>query len=232
MDDPRSEQATATEAGGWIERFDAFAAMPKDLRAYLQTNSQVMRVRAGSSIFGPGSTANSFLLMLSGTVRVQKTSSNGREIVLYRISAGESCIMTTACLLAEEDYLAEGITETEVEAVAVSRRAFDELIANCDIFRRFVFNAYSMRITELFMIINEIAFSRIDIRLAQRLLRLADDNGQLSITHQALAVELGTAREVITRQLREFQRRGWIKLTRGSIALCDHKALLKTSQSA
>lgn len=232
MDDPRLPQAPPFGPTGWIARFDAFAAMPSERRDFLQANSTIMQIPAGSSIFGPGSTADSFLLMLSGTVRVQKTSSNGREIVLYRISAGESCIMTTACLLAEEEYLAEGITETDVEAVAVSRQAFDELVSTCDIFRRFVFNAYSMRVTELFMLIDEIAFSRIDIRLAQRLVRLANDSGQLSITHQALALELGTAREVITRQLSEFQRRGWIEVTRGSIALLDQKALVKISESA
>jgi len=199
--------------------------MSADLRAYLYKHSKLSQIPAGSIIFGPGSTAGSFLLLLSGTVRVQKTSGDGREIVLYRISAGESCIMTTACLLAEEDYLAQGLTETDVEAVAVSRQAFDKLLSASDVFRKFVFDAYATRLTELFMIIDEIAFLRIDIRLAQRLLRLADDEGRLAITHQALALELGTAREVITRQLREFQRRNWIVASRGSITLLDHKAL-------
>ncbi len=140
-------------------------------------------------------------------------------------SAGESCALTTACLMGYEEYQAEGIAETDVEAIAVPRTTFDELIARSAEFRRFVFTAFSVRITNLFKIIDEVAFSRMDIRLAQKLLDLAGADGRVAITHQQLASELGTAREVISRQLHEFQRRNWISATRGEISLLAPKEL-------
>ena len=214
-----------TNGTSWIDRFDALAALDPQRKAYLTTHSALRRLDAGIVVFGPGMAPEHFLLLLEGTVRVQKTSANGREIVLYRVSAGESCVLTTVCLLAHEDYLAEGISESAIEVVALSREAFDELVATSGTFRKFVFNAYSSRLTDLVMMIDEIAFSKIDIRLAQRMLKLADGSGRLSMTHQALALELGTAREVISRQLQEFQRRGWISITRGQVIINDINAL-------
>jgi len=209
----------------WIDRFEGLLSLPEDLRDVLVKQSQVLSVPAGTVVFGPGKTPENLLLLLAGTVRVQQLSESGREIVLYRVNAGESCVMTTACLLAYEEYSAEGIAETEVEAAAIPRKVFDELISKSEDFRRFVFSAYSKRITDLFFVIEEIAFQRMDIRLAQRLLMLSRDTDKVKATHQQLAIELGTAREVVSRQLQEFQRRDWVELTRGTIILLDKKAI-------
>ena len=222
---------TDTFSETWIARFAGLAELSTPLRHKLVDHSSVLKIPAGTTVFGPGKTPDYFLLLLRGTVRVQKTSANGREIVLYRVSAGESCVLTTACLLADENYLAEGITESDIEVVTLSRAAFDELVAVSDIFRKFVFNAYSSRLTDLVQMIDEIAFSRIDIRLAQRLTKLADSDGRLAMTHQALAQELGTAREVISRQLLEFQRRGWISVSRGQILLSNRDELQRLADS-
>jgi CRP-like cAMP-binding protein len=92
------------------------------------------------------------------SVRVQQVSEGGREIVLYRVSAGESCALTTACLMGYEDYLAEAVAETDVRAVAIPRATFDDLIARSPEFRRFVFTAFSRRVTDLFHVIEEIVF--------------------------------------------------------------------------
>jgi CRP/FNR family transcriptional regulator len=134
-------------------------------------------------------------------------------------------VLTTACLLAHEDYSAEGIAETDLRAVAIPRTVFDELVSQSVAFRNFIFRAFSRRITDLFQVIEDIAFQRVDIRLAQRLLELARGTGQIRATHQHLAVELGTAREVVSRQLGEFQRRGWIRQSRGVIDLTDKAGL-------
>jgi len=209
----------------WTDRFDGLSRLPQPLRDVLTKQSQVMTVPAGTVVFGPGKTPENLLLLISGTVRVQQLSESGREIVLYRVNAGESCVMTTACLLAYEEYSAEGIAETEVQAAAIPRKVFDQLIASSEDFRRFVFSAYSKRITDLFLVIEEIAFQRMDIRLAQRLLTLSRDLNVIKATHQQLAAELGTAREVVSRQLQEFQRRGWVALTRGTITLLDKKSI-------
>ncbi|MBV1694280.1 MAG: Crp/Fnr family transcriptional regulator [Hyphomicrobiales bacterium] len=214
----------------WIDHFPGLQRLSGTVRDQLVRGSKVVDLPEHSRIFGPGQAPENFLLLLDGTVRVQQASESGREIVLYRVSAGETCALTTACLLAYEDYQAEGITETAVRAVAVGRSVFDDLIASSAEFRRFVFTAFSRRVTDLFRLIEDVAFARLDVRLAQRLLQLADPDGRVHATHQQLASELGTAREVISRQLTDFQRREWIKVLRGTVEIADRPALLKLSQ--
>ncbi len=160
-------------------------------------------------------------------MRVQQVSDTGHQIVLYRIEAGQSCVLTTACLLSYEDYSAEGIAETAVAAAAVPRVVFDDLVAQSKPFRDFVFAAFSKRITDLFQMIDEVAFQRLDVRLADKLISLSNGMEKVDTTHQKLSVELGSAREVISRQLQEFQRRGWIEQARGSISFLDRDQLEK-----
>ena len=217
-------------AEDWISRFQGLSRLPERIRGILESRSTVIDLPKGTVIFGPGKSPENLLFLLDGTVRVQQLAENGREIVLYRVQAGESCVLTTACLLAYEDYSAEGVAETPIRAAMVPRVVFDDLIAQSKDFRNFVFSAYSRRITDLFHVIEEIAFQRMDIRLAQKMLELQQD-GVVKATHQQLAAELGTAREVISRQLSEFQRRDWIKQTRGNVELLDEASISKLAQS-
>lgn len=205
----------------WIARFNGLSRLDASVRDTLIRKSALVTVPEGTVIFGPGKSPENLLLLLEGRVRVQQVSEAGREIVLYRVEAGESCVLTTACLLAYEDYSAEGIAETDTRAAAIPRSVFDELISRSVEFRTFIFTAYSQRITDLFLVIEEIAFQRLDIRLAQKLLELARGARQIKATHHQMAAELGTAREVVSRQLGEFQRRGWIGQSRGVINLLD-----------
>jgi CRP/FNR family transcriptional regulator len=209
----------------WRTAFPGLAGISDDVSYLLDKRARQITLNKGALIFGPGNPAENLLLLVSGTVRVQQLSEAGREIVLYRVHAGESCVLTTACLLAFEDYSAEGIAETDVDAIMIPRDVFDELMSISKKFRAFVFEAYSKRITDLFMVIEEIAFKRMDIRVAQKLLELQDGKAVLRLTHQQLATELGTAREVISRQLKEFERRGWVNLSRGEIELRDLAAI-------
>lgn len=216
----------------WIERFQDLQELPKALQERLLAQSKLMKLQEGQVIFGPGKVPDNLLLILEGTIRVQHLSSEGREIVLFRVSGGDSCILTTACLLAYEDYAAEGIAETDVEAVGIPRGVFEELVSTSKEFRQFMFRAYSKRIADLFMTIEEIAFQRMDVRLARRLLEMDRGSHVIIATHAQLAAELGTAREVITRQLREFQRRSWVKIGRGSVELTDLDGLTNLGGAA
>lgn len=213
------------KTGEWIERFSGLSRLSPDVKDLLSARSKIVSVPAGSVMFGPGKSPENMLFLLDGTVRVQQVSDTGREIVLYRINAGESCVLTTACLLAYDDYSAEGIAETDVQAAAIPREVFDELVAQSKSFRNFVFAAFSKRITGLFLMVDEVAFQRIDVRLAQKLITLSDGADKVATTHQKLSVELGTAREVISRQLQEFQRRGWIAQSRGTVELLNRAEL-------
>lgn len=215
----------------WTTRFPTLETLEPSVRTRLLEQSAVLSVPKDSMVFGPGMKPDSLLLLLEGCVRVQQLSENGREIVLYRVRSGETCVLTTACLLAHEEYAAEGVTESDVEAVAIPRRVFDGLLASSSSFRQFVFSAYSQRITNLLHVIEEVAFQRMDVRLAQKLIALADECSVVKSTHQQLAVELGSAREVISRQLQEFQRRRWIAQSRGAIELLDTEGLHQLAQS-
>ena len=215
----------------WIDKFPGLSQLEEPVRHTLVDRSRIIRVPKDTVVFGPGKAPDNLLLLLDGSLRVQQVSEGGREIVLYRAHAGESCVLTTACLLAYEEYSAEGITETEVEAVAIPKTVFDDLIASSKEFRRFVFTAYSKRITDLFLVIEEVAFRRVDIRLAQKLLELAGTSSTLHATHQQLATELGTAREVVSRLLQDFQRRGWVSLSRGSVELTEKAGLRDLSEA-
>ncbi|MEM6712441.1 MAG: Crp/Fnr family transcriptional regulator [Pseudomonadota bacterium] len=209
----------------WISRFESLSQLPNEARSQLAAGSQIAHVGIGQTVFRPGQSADNLLLLLEGSVRVQQVSDTGREVFLYRVHAGESCVLTTACMLAFENYAAEGVTETDVTAVIIPRGVFDALIATSKEFRAFVFSAYSRRITDLFKLIDDIVFQPLDVRLAKRLLELADENGVVPVTHSFLGNELGTAREVISRALGEFQRRGWVSQQRGKISLLATPAL-------
>jgi CRP/FNR family transcriptional regulator len=221
---------TQDGAQGWIGRIGALSGLDEPARAALLTRSRVLDLPRGTVIFGPGRTPENMLLLLDGCVRVQQTSEGGHEIVLYRIHAGESCVLTTACLLAQDAYTAEAVAETDISAAAIPRAVFDDLLGQSQAFRTFVFSAFSRRITDLFVMIDEVAFQRIDVRLAQKLLDLAGAGDGVATTHQKLAVELGTAREVVSRQLQEFQRRGWIEQARGALTLRDRAGLEALAQ--
>jgi len=209
----------------WIERFDELASLDAEDRLFVESHARIVDLGPNQVVFAPGKKPDAFLLLLEGTVRVHQFGASGREIVLYRVSGGESCIMTTACLLSGEDYLAEGVTETAVSAVALGRADFDALIARSPVFRRFVFAKYASRVTGLMELVEDVAFERIDKRLARKLLELSAGAQSLDTTHQSLAVELGSAREVISRQMKQFAARGWITATRGRIEIADRDAL-------
>lgn len=209
----------------WIGKFQGLTDLNESEQQRLSQHSSVLSVPKGTVVFTPGDKPDSLLLLLDGVVRVQQLSKDGREIVLYRVRAGESCVLTTACLLAFEEYSAEGIAETEVEAATIPVALFDELISSSKNFRQFVFSTYSQRITELMHVIEDVAFHRIDVRLADKLLALSGGDQKIKITHQELSNELGSAREVVSRQLSEFQRRQWISQSRGAIELLDIDSL-------
>ena len=181
-------------------------------------------------MFGEDSPCQAFLIVMNGQVRVQKVGENGREIALYRVGPGETCVVTTVCLMSGTDYNAEGIAETDIHAQMLPVSGFRALLAESEGFRDFVFRAYSTRISDLLLLLEEVSFGRIDQRLAACLLERADAAGEMAMTHQELAAELGTAREVVSRQLKEFERQGWLALGRGRVALRDRAALLALSR--
>jgi CRP/FNR family transcriptional regulator len=192
--------------------------------------TRLVDVPAGETVFSTGMHCENYLLVTQGSVRVQQLAASGREIVLYRVGPGESCVLTTSCLMSDGSYPAEGITESAVSALVIPAPVFHTAMQDSEQFRSFVMNNFSLRIADLLTLIEEITFRRIDSRLAARLIQLADIDGNLRLTHQDLATELGSAREVISRMLKEFERKGWIRLGRGTIKLRDTESLTGLAQ--
>ena len=216
----------------WTERFAGTRSLPRQVRGRLLAVSRVRQYKKGHQIFGPSNIPDSLLFLFDGSIRVSQTSEGGREIVLYRVDAGESCVLTTACMLAEEAYNAEGLAETYIVTIVLPKEAFDQLVAEEAEFRSFVFAAYSRRLVDLLRVVDDVAFGRIDVRLADRLLALADEENELKSTHHQLSIELGTAREVVSRVLQDFQKRDLIVQSRGRITLVDSKALRLLAKGA
>ena len=210
----------------WLDAFPALRALEPGALDLLRGQGARVALPRGTVLFRIGSLCRNFLLLLDGTVRVQMTAETGREIVLYRVGRGETCILTTACLMTRADYNADGVAETDLDAVALGAGAFHELLARSAAFRDFVFASFGNRLLGMMTLVEEVAFGRIDLRLARFLADHRDGRGGLDTTHQALAVELGTAREVVSRQLKEFERRGLVELSRGRVAVRDADALL------
>ncbi len=192
------------------------------LRRAVVTRSGRISRSDGQRLFSPGERAQGYVIPLKGTVRVEHMGESGRSVVLYRVSPGDTCVMTTACLITGAPYQAWGYAEGDVEALALSAAAFQELLDGDRDFRAMAFMVFAARIRELVEVIDELLLHRVDLRLA---LWLAERAPVVSATHQAIAGELGTAREVVSRILKEFERRGWIALSRGEIAVSDAGAL-------
>lgn len=212
------------------QAFPQIARIDTDSARTLEAAARVVAIPVGTVLFQDGTECSNYVLVIEGSIRVQKVAENGREIVLYRVERGQSCVLTTNCLIARDDYAAEGIAETEVKALILPAATFRALLAKSDAFRDFVFSAYAARISDLLMLIEEVAFGRIDVRLGAWLRQHANASGEIKATHQDIAVELGTAREVVSRQLKEFERRGWVALGRGRIELRDRKGVESLSE--
>ncbi|HYQ72081.1 MAG TPA: Crp/Fnr family transcriptional regulator [Gammaproteobacteria bacterium] len=180
---------------------------------------------AHSIVFHHGDRCRHYMLVMEGAVKVLTRALNGREIVLYRLGAGDSCVLATSCLFGNSRYPAEGITETAVTALTLPAVVFERALQDSAAFREFVFHSFAAHLASVIGLLEEVAFGRLDSRLARQLLEDCDAEMVLRTTHQTLATELGSTREVISRLLREMAVQGRLELHRGSIRILDRAAL-------
>jgi CRP/FNR family transcriptional regulator len=179
-------------------------------------------------VFHPGAPCTAFLVVTAGSVKVSTVTESGRELLLYRVGPGQTCVLTTAALLAQGDYDAEGMAETDTEALAIPRAAFEELLARSPAFRRFVFSSYGERLRDLIGLVQEVSQRHVDRRLARFLAERAD--APITMTHQEIATELGTAREVVSRLLKQFAGEGLVIIERRHIQVAERARLLHLAQ--
>lgn len=216
---------SAIDGNKMLALYPALRGFPDGLLDMLLQSNATVRVEAGTRLFAECQPCNGFPLVIDGSVKVVKYASSGRELLLYRVVPGSSCIISTSCLLGSSDYSACGIAEADTTLMVLPTPEFNrQLIANPP-FRDFVFRLFAERITDLMQLVEEVAFARLDQRLAK--LIVARNSDVLQITHQELADELGSVREIVSRLLKGFAVQGLITLGREQLTIVDRGGLQK-----
>ncbi len=210
-----------------LQLFPVFQQLPAAVVDEIVRGAATRQSPAGAILFEAASPCTGFPMLLEGSVRVVKTAPNGREVQLYRITPGESCLLSSSCLLGGSAYSATGVAETAVTLLALPPALFHRLLAEHKPFRDYVFALFSERLADLMTLVEAVAFHKLDQRLAALLL----GKGELvRATHQGLADELGSVREMVSRLLSNFQDRGWVALGREQIRITDAAALRRLAQ--
>ena len=196
--------------------------LPADLFRKVEETARLTQAPAGRRLFDEGSPCTHYPLLVEGTIRASKFGPDGHEILLYRLNPGESCVITVIALLGGTPYPAVGTADTTLTLYGVPKSLFVELVLKSSPFRTFVFQSLSQRMARLMALIDDVAFRRVDQRLASRLLRHREP---ITVTHQMLADELGTTREVVSRTLESLQESGMLRLGRKRIDILDRSGL-------
>lgn len=205
--------------------YPVLQALPEMLQARIAAEMQAHVLPSGTTVFDEHSPCQGFPFLLAGAIRVAKQAANGRELPLYRVLPGESCLITSSCLLGRMDYNARGVTEGETTLILLPRPLFDYMLDQ-PAFRDFVFRLFAERMAELMQLVDEVAFRKLDQRLANLLL----GKGQrVQVTHQQLADELGSVREIVSRLLKGFAAQGLVRLGREQIEIVDAAGLRRVA---
>ena len=188
----------------------------------LMAGATYMKVPAGAMMFDENQPCMGFPLLLSGSARVIKAAPNGRELHLYYVQPGEACILTSSCLLGKTHYQARGLVQHDLELVVLPPTLFRVLFSTSEAFREHVFSRFSERLSDLLQLVAAVTFQKLGQRLAGA---LAAKPSPIRTTHQALADELGSLREIVSRLLKNFADQGWVRLGREQIDVIDVSAL-------
>ncbi len=187
-------------------------------------------VPKGAVLFRHGDPAAGFVVVLEGRIEVYLTGPTGREILLYSVGPGQSCVQTTLGLIGDEPYAGEALTATDTKLVIIPKALFLTLMDTDAGFRGFVLKAFAQRMQDVTQLLERVAFGRIDGRLAAALLELARAD-EVHATQAELAARIGSAREVVTRRLDAFARARWVETDRGSVRITNAAALRQCAAS-
>ena len=209
---------------GWVNEVPNLAGLDTETTARLNALTP-LDVPKGTVLFSPGESVKGYVVVMSGKVNVSLSGSTGREMLLYDVAPGQSCIQSTLGLLGGDDYTAEAVAESDSRLVLLPRSMFMELLDVSKTFRALVFTAFAGRMQTMMQLLERVAFQRVECRLAAHLLAQSTADGPLIVTQQDLATAVGSAREVISRRLDVWSRRGWVKTGRGTVKIIDTDAL-------
>jgi CRP/FNR family transcriptional regulator len=205
-----------------IRAMPSLVGLPAGLEQEVAHNMRLLQLPAGSPVFSERDPCLGFPIVLSGRVRVSKALESGRELALYEVTPGESCVISTSCMLGAAPYGARGECATDAEIALIPRNTFDRLISEHRPFREEVLQVFAERILQLMELVESIGFMRLDRRLAAALL---GKGGKVEASHQEIAEQLGVSRESVSRLLKQFEQTGSVPLGRGEIEIADPAAL-------
>ena len=205
-----------------LHRYPMLRELPRATLDELLAGAAHMKVPAGAMMFDENQPCMGFPLLLSGSARVIKAAPTGRELHLYYVQPGEACILTSSCLLGKTHYQARCLVQQDLDLVVLPPATFRALFARSEPFREHVFSRFSERLSDLLELVAAVTFQKLDQRLARA---LAARPSPIRTTHQALADELGSLREIVSRLLKNFADQGWVQLGREQIEVIDAPAL-------
>jgi CRP/FNR family transcriptional regulator len=204
----------------FIKVFPAFRSSSGAVIKELLAAGRHQDIPAGRQIYTEGDACSAIAFVLSGDIRVYKIGQTGREITLYEIGPGETCILNASCILSGQTYPANAVTLSDAGLFLVPSAEFRRLISEHEKMRVFIFMLLSHRLTGVMELVEEVAFGHMDERLLDYLVEKSADN-RLETTHQKIANDLGTSREVVSRLLKDFERKGRVQLSRNAVTLLD-----------
>ena len=205
-----------------LQMYPMLGELPTSTLDELLAGATYMKVPAQAMMFDENQPCMGFPLLLSGSARVIKAAPNGRELHLYYVLPGEACILTSSCLLGRANYQARCLVQQDLELVVLPPAAFRVLFSKLESFRDHVFSRFSERLSDLLQLVSAVTFQKLDQRLAAT---LTARSSPIQSTHQALADELGSLREIVSRLLKNFSDQGWVRLGRERIEVVDAMAL-------
>jgi len=198
----------------------ALDSNPKDAGLMaLSHNASLVEAPKNHRLFSTGDVCENFVLVAEGQVRVQLSTKSGREMILFRLEPGQSCALTTSCLLTDSPYYAEGIAETPLKLIMIPAATFRSTLSSHPKLSIRLLDNYAQRIGQLTSVIDRLMSRDLGAELKIFLLEKADKNHKVKFSHQKIADELGSSREVISRKLKLMEKAGLISLSRGLIKL-------------
>jgi len=195
--------------------------------------ASIVRLDKGEYICHEGRACGHLALVMAGSARVFKLGESGREITLYRVGPGQSCILTTSCILSNRPFPAFAICESEMEAAVIPATAVNSWLAESKRWRDYIFGLVAQRLDNIISVVEEVAFKRMDRRIAEYLCQRGPTAGNsIHITHQQIASDLGTSREVVSRILKDFESTNLIDVGRGTVTILDPTGLREKSRES
>lgn len=200
-----------------LEKFPFYKSLKEDAKLFLKEHLQKIKITKDSILFYQGDICDKILFLTSGEVRLYIQSDEAEEITLYHLHPGEQCIVNTASTLSQTEAIANALALSDIEGYMLDMQSVKELAKMSESYQNFLFSIYTLRMGDLAKLINDIKFKKLDQRVLEWLHN--QHTNEIKTTHETIANELGSTREVISKVLKRLEQQDLLTLKRGTILL-------------